>query len=123
MILSNARLLILDSDSLRPDALLFRPPAQPHAGRLAVEEFDAGFFEGAADGFEIIGDRLSPPRFEIGDGAEGDFRPCGEVPPRPFQPGSRDSTLIRRHAALIAGGLFGVQPTVLIDVRLASYYD
>ena len=65
---------------------------EPNAGLVAVGEFDAGFFQGALDGFD--GARLQClAGFEAHDGAGRDMGQLRQIADAQFQSGSRHAAL------------------------------
>jgi hypothetical protein len=75
---------------------------------LAIDELDAGSFEGAADGSQIFRHRIPATFLEIPDRAQRNLSPRGKFLLGPIQPTARGATLFRRHSPFMAITFFCV---------------
>lgn len=69
------------------------PQPYPWSATILWNELDAGLFEGAADGGEIVGHRDATPSLEIPDGAEPQRRRVRELGLRPVDKPAAGATL------------------------------
>ena len=89
--------------------------SQPHTrpATVRIDEFDAGGFEGAADGGEVGADWGAAFEFEAVDGADADARGLGEVGHVPAEQSSGGAALgWRDHGGIVPGSRESVKITI-----------